>query len=176
MLDLGPGLAGEVLALALDDAVKLLYINSNIQLLGLIMTAHHWVTDQWLVTIVREIASTWELRKCWFIRCALSGTGSTAATCGLGIDTCGLVNITITHHIPVTLSLITTRVVCKFDCLHDGLFGRAAWWGIATSLWRKRCNMKHGDERHWIRCECSFMFNSHRPTRRDKTVEFRRVG
>ena len=41
MLDLGPGLAGEVLALALDDAVKLLYTNSNIQLLGLIMTAHH---------------------------------------------------------------------------------------------------------------------------------------
>jgi len=33
-----------------------------------------------------------------FIRCALSGTGYAAATCGcgLGLDTCGLVNITDT--------------------------------------------------------------------------------
>jgi len=50
-------------------------------------------------TIVNEVASTWELHKCWFIRCVLSGTGSAGATCGcgLGLDTRGLVNITTTR-------------------------------------------------------------------------------
>ena len=31
----------------------------------------------------------WELCRCWFVCC-----GSVAATCGCGLDTCGLVNIT----------------------------------------------------------------------------------
>jgi len=35
------GLAGQVLALALADVVKLQYINSNIQLFGLTTIAHH---------------------------------------------------------------------------------------------------------------------------------------
>ena len=52
---------------------------SNIKLLGLTMIAHHWVATQWWTIIVEYfIASTWELCKCWFIRCALSGTGSDA--------------------------------------------------------------------------------------------------
>ena len=38
------GLAGQLLGLALADAAKLHYINSNIQLLSLTMTAHDSVT------------------------------------------------------------------------------------------------------------------------------------
>jgi len=38
---LGFGLAGQVLALTLADAVELQYINNNIKLLGLPMIADH---------------------------------------------------------------------------------------------------------------------------------------
>ena len=111
---LGLGLAGQVLALALADAVNY----------GTVTAA------QWLFTTMNEVASTWELHKCWFIRCALSGTGSAAATCGcglgfgvrglglegrgLGLDTCSLV------------ALLTSLV---WTCESSGADG-VVWCGV----------------------------------------------
>ena len=61
-----------------------------------------------LITVVKKVASTSEPRKCLFIHCALSASGSAMATCGsdhslgdygfgLGREGCGLVNITASY-------------------------------------------------------------------------------